>query len=336
MVYPRAKNKPAHKRVSRYKKTTLGKNQHTHWFRHICILLLVTMLLLCGLYYFGSFETRAQMERVALLSLNSLRTHDSTPEPVAHLLDIPYDWIPSSRGMIVEGGELGRSVNSPFIAGMPHSRKPIRLLQQPSYANLFNTRKLQTACIALRLDQRPRQKATIQSALQIDGRVPELTAQAMTLAQWQPYPIAPAAALIGQHGERGASDARLATNYAPMSKAFATKPWAKAMREVTQRYPKRFDEIWLYLGPAYRAENSKLASNIAIPDAFYVIAFDLTEAGGLRALALFIPTDAESENLNDYVTSIAQIEKLTGLQFLPELDFSIRDTLGNYLSPSVW
>ena len=28
--------------------------------------------------------------------------------------------------------------------------------------------------------------------------------------------------------------------------------------------------------------------------------------------------------------------KTYGLQFLPELDFSIRDTIGNYVSPVVW
>lgn len=336
MANKRAKKRTTDKRATRRKKTPARKAQRTPWFRRTCILLLFTVLLLCGLYYFGSFQTRAKMEQVALTSLNSLRTHGSTPTPVADLLDIPYDWIPSSQGMVVEGGELGRSVDSPFIAGMPHSRQPIRPLLQPSYANLFNERSRQTACIALRLDHTPRQKATIRGELQIDARVPKLTAQAMTLGQWQPHPIAPTLALIGQHGERGASDARLATNYAPMSEAFATKPWAKAMREVTRRYPERFGEVWVYLGPAYRPDSAKLASNIAIPDAFYVIALDLTDAGGLRALALFIPTDAESENLNDYITSIAQIEKLTGLQFLPELDFSIRDTLGNYRSPSVW
>ena len=108
------------------------------------------------------------------------------------------------------------------------------------------------------------------------------------------------------------------------------------MHEFTQRYPKRFDEVWVYLGPVYLTESSKLGSDICLPDAFYVIALDLTDEGGLRALALLIPTDAESKNLNDYLSSIAQIEKLTGLQFLPELDLSIRDTIGNYVSPVVW
>jgi DNA/RNA endonuclease G (NUC1) len=219
---------------------------------------------------------------------------------------------------------------------MPHSRQAVRPLLQPSYINLFNERSLQAACIALRLNDSERQQATATDSLQVDARIPRLTAAAMTLGKWRPHPIAPPAALIGQQGTRGASDARLATNYAPMTEAYATGVWKKAMREFTLRYPQRFGEVWLYLGPVYRPESAKLASGIALPDAFYAIALDLTEAGGLRALALLIPTDAEGLNLNDYLTSIAQIEKITRLQFLPELDFSARDTLGSYISPSVW
>jgi endonuclease G len=236
----------------------------------------------------------------------------------------------------VEGGELGRNEDSPFLSGIPQSRQAIRSLPQPSYINLFSERYLQAACIALRLDNSPRQQVTAEPELKVDARMPKLTARTMGLGEWQPHSIAPAQALSGQYGPRGAADAQLATNYAPMTDAFATGIWAKAMRELTLRYPKRFGEVWIYLGPVHHADSAKLASGVPLPDAFYAIALDLTDEGGLRALALLIPSNAESKNLNDYLTSITQIEKLTGLQFLPELDFSIRDTLGNYVSPNVW
>jgi len=334
MATKRAKKKTAKKRAPRRKAPTKAKK--SHWLRKLVIALALAVLLLGGIYTFGSFETRAKIERIALSALNSPRTHGATPAPIAAIFDVFYDAIPSSEGMVVEGGELGRNEDSPFLAGMPHSRQPIRPLMQPSYINLFAEGSLQAACIALRFDDAPRQKATADKTLQVDARMPKLTAQAMTLGKWQPHSIAPAKALIGQHGPRGASDAQLATNYAPMTDAFATGVWRKTMRELTLRYPKRFGEVWIYLGPVYRPDSAKLASGIAIPDAFYALALDLTDEGGLRALTLLIPTNAESKNLNDYLTSIAQIEKLTGLQFLPDLDFSIRDTLGNYVSPSVW
>lgn len=336
MANKRAKKKNAKKRAAPRRKSTANTKKRPSWLWRFVVALLLAALLFSGLYYFGSFETRAKMERVAMATLNSPRTHGSMPAPIARLFDVPYDWIPTSKGMVVEGGELGRDPESPFIAGLPHSRRPLRPLIQPSYINLFSEGEGQAACIALRLDDTPRQKAKSPDASQVDARVPRLTPQTMTLGEWRPHPIAPARALSGQHGARGASDAALATNYAPMTEAFVDGPWKKAMREFTRRYPERFGEVWIYLGPAYRPDSAKLASGIAIPDAFYAIALDLTETGGLRALALLIPVEAESLDLNDYLTSISQIEKLTGLQFLPELDFSIRDTLGNYVSPSVW
>ena len=333
-----AKNKTKKKRSAQGKATSKSRNRpnHSHWLRKLLVRLSIAILAIGGIYYFSSFEIRAKMERVASSAINSSRTHGAMPALVAPIFDSLYDAIPSSGGMVVEGGELGRDLETPFLAGMPNSRMPIRPLLQPSYINLFNERSQQTACIAIRLDDTKRKKADTDGSLQIDARIPRLSPQAMTLGEWRPQPITPAKALIGQHGERGAIDAKLATNYAPMTEAFADGVWKKVMHEFTQRYPKRFGEVWIYLGPAYLPESSNFGSAISLPDAFYIIAFDLTDEGGLRALALLIPTDAESKNLNDYLSSIAEIEKLAGLQFLPELDFSIRDTIGDYVSPTVW
>lgn len=333
-----AKNKTKEKRLARGKATSKSRNRpnHSHWLRKLLVRLSIAILAIGGIYHFSSFEIRAKMERFALSAVNSSRTHGAMPALVAPIFDSLYDAIPSSGGMVVEGGELGRDLETPFIAGIPNSRMPIRPLLQPSYINLFNERSQQTACIAIRLDDTKRKKADTDGSLQIDARIPRLSAQAMTLGEWRPQPIAPAKALIGQNGERGAIDTKLATNYAPMTEAYADGVWKKVMHEFTQRYPKRFGEVWVYLGPAYLPESSNFGSAISLPDAFYIIVFDITNEGGLRALTLLIPTDAENKNLNDYLSSIAEIEKLTGLQFLPELDFSIRETIGEYISPTVW
>jgi endonuclease G len=338
MANSSAKKKTKKKQSARGKARSKSRAQanHSHWLRKLLVRLSIAILAIGGIYYFSSFEIRAKMERVALSAINSSRTHAAMPALVTPIFDRLYDAIPSSGGMVVEGGELGRDQETPFLAGIPNSRMPIRPLLQTSYINLFNERNQQTACIAIRLDDTKRKKADADGSLQIDARIPRLSAQTMTLGEWLPRPIAPAKALIGQHGDRGAIDAKLASNYAPMTEAFADGVWKKVMHEFTQRYPDRFGEVWVYLGPTYRPESSNFGSAISLPDAFYIIAFDLTHEGGLRALALLIPTDAESKNLNDYLSSIAEIEKLTGLQFLPELDFSIRDTIGNYVSASVW
>jgi DNA/RNA endonuclease G (NUC1) len=339
MPAKRAKKKTARKRTARKKPARRRPPSHrrkTRWLLRFLVLCAVAVGAVTGVYYFASFETREKMERSALGTINGIRTHESTPSLFAALLDTIYDTIPSSGGLVVEGSELGREAEAPFLAGIPNSRFPIRVLAQPSYVNLFNEASRQSACVAIRLDGSRSERSQAETSIIADSRIPRLDAASMTLGQWAPYPLAPAKALVRQHGDRGAGDARLASNFVPMTASFYEDIWQRVMRELTQRYPKRFEEVWLCLGPLYRPESSKLASGIAVPDALYAIAFDLTDEGGLRALALIIPADAESVNLNTYLTSIAQIEKLSGLQFLPEIDFSVRDTLIHYISPSVW
>ena len=210
MAIRSAKNKTKKKRLARGKATSKSSNRpnHSHWLRKLLVRLSVAILAIGGIYYFSSFEIRAKMERFALSAINSSRTHGAMPTLVAPIFDSLYDAIPSSGGMVVEGGELGRDLETPFLAGMPNSRMPIRPLLQPSYINLFNERSQQTACIAIRLDDTKRKKADTDGSLQIDARIPRLSAQAMTLGEWRPQPIAPAKALIGQNGERGAIDTK--------------------------------------------------------------------------------------------------------------------------------
>ena len=118
--------------------------------------------------------------------------------------------------MVVEGGELGRDQDSPFLAGIPNFRMPICTLLQPSYINLFNEHNQQSACIAIRLYNIKRKKANTDDSLQID--------------------------------------AQLATNFSPMIETYAEGVLRKVMHEFTQRYPKRFGKVWVYLGPAYLTE----------------------------------------------------------------------------------
>ena len=161
MVNKSAKRKTSKKQTSRKKAASKSRNRanHSHWLRNLLVRLSIALLVIGGIYYFSSFEIRAKMERVALSAINSSRTHGAMPALMTPIFDSLYDAIPSSVGMVVEGGELGRDPETPFLAGIPNSRMPIRVLLQPSYINLFNERSQQTACIAIRLDDTKRKKA---------------------------------------------------------------------------------------------------------------------------------------------------------------------------------
>ena len=104
-----AKKKTKNKRLARGKATSKSRIQanHSHWLLKLLVRLSIAILAVGGIYYFSSFEIRAKMERVALSAINSSRTHGAMPALITPIFDSLYDAIPSSVGMVVEGGELG-------------------------------------------------------------------------------------------------------------------------------------------------------------------------------------------------------------------------------------
>lgn len=299
------------------------------------IVLLLYIGALGATYYFGSFALRTQMERVAIQSINAVRAPEWLPRPFVRLLNVGYDMIPESEGLVVEGGELGYE-ESPLIAGVPLSKSPVRVLHNKSYINLFNEKERQTACIAFKISDRERQDAPIPDDFFEDPRIKQLRARDMRMGQWEPAAIAPPRALANEFGEVGANEACLVTNLVPMPAEFHSGLWQRLINEVAVTYPQRFGETWIYLGPVIRQQSSKLDSGVPIPDGFFAIAFDLTEAGGLRAIAFLMPQDATDTKLSNYITSISQIEKHTGLQFLPEVDYHAQEVLGSAVNPQLW
>lgn len=225
------------------------------------------------------------MESLAVQFSQPIRTHPSTPKILAEWLDALHDSIPSSAGFVVEGGELGRSPDSPFIAGVPQARGPIQLIGGQREAQLVRDVNRQSVCVAWRLNE--------------SGEMADSPALPTTIDSNNPL-------------------------------------WAELVHLVMHRYPMRFQEIWVYLGPIYDPEASAGSPESTDPLAHYVIIFDMTEIGGLRALTLRLPAGADAGKLDDYITSIASIERACGIQFLPELDFSLRNALVEHVSPQIW
>jgi endonuclease G len=300
----------------------------------VCAVLLLAIAATVATYWFGSFALRSKMERVAIHSINFVRAPEAMPRPIVSLLNIAYDAIPESRGLVVEGGELGHD-GSALIAGVPLSKEPIRILHNTSYINLFNERERQSRGVALLIGGKKRHATKIPDSFFEDPRIKQLRASDMLLGEWAPHTIAPAELLTAEYGPDGANEACLVTNLTPMTANFADGLWARLMQELAS-YPKRFGETWIYLGPVMRRESTKLSSGIPVPDGFYAIAFDLTDTGGLRAIAFLIPQNGEHKALRHYISSIARIEELTGLKFLPKVDYHAQEVLRVSVSPQLW
>ncbi len=117
------------------------------------------------------------------------------------------------------------------------------------------------------------------------------------------------------------------SNISPQYHAFNSGIW-NALEIQTRKWATKEQKILVITGPAFLRSPQYIGkqNKIAVPTHFYKILIDLTPP--YKSLAFFIPhRNKEEFNFFRYKTTIDEIEKKTGLDFLPNLS----DSLENYL-----
>jgi endonuclease G len=99
----------------------------------------------------------------------------------------------------------------------------------------------------------------------------------------------------------------------------------KKLEEKVRDWVRQRKNIYVFTGPIFSDPNhyNTIGSNrVAIPTHFYKIVVSCTESGdNLDAIAFILPNQKNpNEKLPDFITSIDEIEKVTGLDFMAELD----------------
>lgn len=124
-------------------------------------------------------------------------------------------------------------------------------------------------------------------------------------------------------------------NAVPQLQAQNNGIW-KYLEENCTDWADKYEKIWVISGPAFFQQNPSMwlgqAGNVpvAIPDAIYkiVIRENKESATGIETLAFLFPnvivSNNKREDIPQYITSIAEIEKVTKLKFLTVLDSKIQ------------
>jgi endonuclease G len=88
-------------------------------------------------------------------------------------------------------------------------------------------------------------------------------------------------------------------------------------------------------GPVFAAQPERLKRRVAVPAAFFMIILDERE-GRVRAEAFLLPQDSAGDDLGAYLTSIDEIERRTGLDFLSALPDAAEAALESRRADRVW
>lgn len=102
--------------------------------------------------------------------------------------------------------------------------------------------------------------------------------------------------------------------------------WKKLEKNCTD-WADKYNKVWVICGPIFFNQDPSVwigqqnEKRVAVPDALFKIVIRQSANGsGIETLAFIIPNVIpKDKQLHEYVTSIAQVEDLTGLKFLNKL-----------------
>ncbi|HEY0947179.1 MAG TPA: DNA/RNA non-specific endonuclease [Opitutaceae bacterium] len=148
--------------------------------------------------------------------------------------------------------------------------------------------------------------------------------------------LAPNYAIATRYGEEAQRETFLMSNIIPQRHTLNAGPWKDLEMKTATSYPGRFGEVWVIVGPVFGAHPETLRNGTAIPDAGFMILIDESD-GRVRLQALLLPQDTPAgADLDGFLTTVDEIERRTGLDFLSELEDSAENQLEANRAGRVW
>jgi len=175
------------------------------------------------------------------------------------------------------------------------------------------------------------------SKLLTDGRTTSrVTHQDFSNTGFDRGHMAPNYAIGTRYGHEAQRETFLMSNIAPQAPDLNRLWWRALEEKEANDFALRFERVWVICGPVFSGEHRKLPSGVDIPAAFYRIILD-EEAGQPRVLAFLVPqTGTGHEPLAQYLTSVREIERETGLDFFAGLPQHVQDRMETTRAERLW
>ncbi len=146
--------------------------------------------------------------------------------------------------------------------------------------------------------------------------------------------LAPNFAIATRFGEAAQKRTFLMTNIVPQTPSLNQGVWCDVEHRIASLWSGRYGEVWVIVGALPGRE--RLPSGVEIPSALYQLVIAQTE-DGVRALALVFPQEiSQSAYPTRYMVSIAELEAMAGIDFLPDLDSFIAKPLKAQTPTRLW
>ena len=152
--------------------------------------------------------------------------------------------------------------------------------------------------------------------------------------------MVPNHAIVTRFGPDEQRKTFLMTNIAPQAPSLNRGPWREMERRIADLWTARYGEIWVIVGAlpgsSATARETIADGNIDVPERYYMIAVAQSE-DGVRALAVLLPQTADRWAFPVHnIVTIDELEKLSGLEFFPEMPSFLKRPLQADLPTRLW
>lgn len=148
--------------------------------------------------------------------------------------------------------------------------------------------------------------------------------------------LAPNYAIATRYGAESQAKTFLMSNIAPQTPELNRGVWREIEHRIADLFTARWGEVWVIAGAISDDCETLSGTNISVPSAYYQIAITKTQ-DEIKALAFVIEQEVPWKAWpRRYLTSIDNVENLSGLDFFSELDDSVENKLESQCATRLW
>ena len=242
--------------------------------------------------------------------------------------------------LCIHGQDTNHKINLITYGGLPKTDKVIKKLYHEAFISGYSEKMKQPLWTCYRLGNN-KKELTVQiwerpPLFFIDRRIEDpVHHDAYSESGYQRGHLAPNSAIQQNYGQMAQLETFLMSNISPQKKELNQGIWEELEEKVREDVSRndtggKVKNLYVITGPIF-SNNPKILKNgndyvkfrkqIPIPTHFYKI---IVYAHGYRApkkaTAFIFPQIPTSQNLDNYLTTVDQIEEKTGLNFFNELE----------------
>lgn len=311
-----------------------------------CILIALAAAGTKAVHYFGDAQTKEFVERGVVAVIDVARESTLVPDEAVFILDTLALYLPFVYGESVDPG-VSLDAGTAVLAGTPVAETRLTFLKNDAYLVGYDEVRGNPAWCAYRVFHPETTQAAERPAnFATDSRTrARVNSTAYSNSGYDRGHMAPNHAIALCYGETAQTQTFLMSNIVPQRHALNAGLWKQLEQRVLKRYTRQFGDVWVLCGPIYTRERparlkgkNRARVSPAIPDAFFLIVAEREEdSGALRSLAFIVPhQDSLSSNPRDYLVSIDEIERQTGLDFFAQLPQAAQAKLEDTRAKTVW